>query len=54
VLKSLRLLLVLHGEDKVQVGLVVHLALVGEALLEASATDSDPRSISSWIRVQQE
>ncbi len=34
ILKSLRLLLVLHGEDKVQVGLVVHLALVGETLLE--------------------
>ena len=34
MLQGLRLLLVLHGEDKVQVGLVVHLALVGEALLE--------------------
>jgi hypothetical protein len=34
VLQRLRFLLVLHGQDKVKVGLVVHLALVGETLLE--------------------
>jgi hypothetical protein len=34
MLEGLGLLLVLHGQDKVQVGLVVHLALKGEALLK--------------------